>query len=442
MASFNTYRDLENFLKHLEKYGMVFGLENIRAILASIGNPQDSFRSVHIAGSNGKGSVAAMIQQVLIDAGLTCGLYTSPHLQRFTERFKINDGEITEENLLFYANRLNDSIQSNHIPEGFTYFDFTTAMAFDYFADQGVDFAVIETGLGGRLDSTNVLQPEVCVITPISLEHTQFLGDSLSAIAQEKAGIIKEKTPVIIGKQPPEALAALLSAAEEKEAAAFVFGRDFALADAGTDFAYIQNGLRLRGLKTSLLGLHQRENAVTAIRTLLLLKQSGIPIHEDTIRKSLRHVFWPGRGELWKNRNDPAIHLMLDGAHNPEGAEILSRTIKTLPFNRLHLMIGILADKDMAAIASKLIPMAREVTAVAPGIDRAPDVRQFAEQLQPFLTSQAKIHIAGSISEGFPVATHPLSPGDLLVITGSLYTVGEARDIIERSSNWIKKMPV
>jgi len=439
MVSFNIYQDLEIFLKHLEKYGMVFGLENIRAILSSIGNPQDSFRAIHIAGSNGKGSVAAMIHQALVDAGLTCGLYTSPHLQRFTERFKIDSGEITEENLLHYANRLIDGIEANHIPEGFTYFDFTTAMAFDYFADQGVDFAVIETGLGGRLDSTNVLQPEICVITPISLEHTQFLGTTLDAIAREKAGIIKKKTPVIIGRQAPEALAVLLSTAEDKGAPASVFGRDFDRVASGATFAYTQGGLRLSGLKTALLGPHQQENAATAIRTLLLLKQPGIPIYEDTIRGSLRRVSWPGRGELWENRDNPAIHLMLDGAHNPGGAEILSRTIKTLSFNRLHLMIGILADKDLAAIAAKLLPMAQEVTAVAPRIDRAPDVREFAQQLQPFLASQAHIHIAGSISDGFPIAVQSLAPGDLLVITGSLYTVGEARDIIERSSDWIKK---
>jgi len=435
----DSFQDMEAYLHTLEKFGMVFGLHHIKALLKGIGNPHQQFKSIHIAGSNGKGSVAAMIQQVLIGAGLTCGLYTSPHLQRFSERFRINGEEITEKKLLSHANRLVNGIERDHIPQGFTYFDFTTAMAFDYFAWEKVDIAVVETGLGGRLDSTNILTPEISVITPISLEHTQFLGSSLDAIAREKAGIIKEKSPVVIGRQVPEALAVLLKTAEEKNASAYVFGRDFNLLSSGSNFDYSDNNLSFSGLKTSLFGLHQQENAATAIRALLLLKQSGIAIREDTIRESLQHVFWPGRCELWENRTDVSIRLMLDGAHNPAGAEILSRTIRALSFNRLHLMIGILADKDLAAIASRLLPMAQAVTAVVPRIDRAPDIRQFAQRLQPFLSRNVPLHIAGSIPDGFPLATQSLAPGDLFVITGSLYTVGEARGIIERSSNWKKK---
>jgi len=437
--SFATYEDFEAYLKHLEKFGMVFGLHNIEALLATLGNPHHRFKSVHIAGSNGKGSTAAMMQQVLTDSGLRCALYTSPHLQRFSERFKIDGEEITNEEILEHARRLKRGIDREHIPEGFTYFDFTTAMAFDYFAENEVDIAVIETGLGGRLDSTNILRPEISVITPISLEHTQVLGDTIEEIAAEKAGIIKERTPVIIGRQSNEALQVLLNTAAAKHAPAYVFGRDFHLTIHGDTFDYRQEGLELKGLTVSLLGDHQKENAATAIRALSALKGLGIPVSLDTLPESLRHVHWPGRGEIFLHASDPTIRLMLDGAHNPGGARILAQTLNTMSFKRLHIAIGILADKDIDAIAHTLLSLADHVTAVTPHLDRAPEVRAFAKRLRPHLAPTATLEIAGAISEGIPMAARHLQPGDLLVITGSLYTVGEARDIIEKDPQWQKK---
>ncbi len=437
-----TTQDLESYLKHLEKFGMVFGLENIRAILSSIGNPHLTFKSIHIAGSNGKGSVAAIIQQILTDSGLKCGLYTSPHLQRFSERYKIDGKEISDTDLLKHANRVMEGIKREGIPEGFTYFDFTTAMAFDYFANQKVDFAVIETGLGGRLDSTNVLQPEVCVITPISLEHTQILGDTLKTIAMEKAGIIKGKTPVVIGKQRSrEALWALLEKAQAENAPVFVFGRDFFVTIGKDSFDYHQGKRHLHHLQVSLLGEHQKENAGTAICALSVLKQSGATVQEDTIRESLKRVSWPGRGELFTRTVDPTTQLMLDGAHNPGGAEILSRTIRSLHYNQLHIMIGILGDKDIEAIAERLLSLARHVTVVTPHNERAPEAQTLARRIRPYLPPSASLNVASSIPEGFPLATSLLQSGDLLVVTGSLYTVGEARDLIEKDTQWRKTGP-
>ena len=441
MTRLETYEAFEDYLKSLEKFGMVFGLHNIQALLNSLGNPHQSFKAVHIAGSNGKGSVAAMIQQVLTDSGLKCGLYTSPHLQRFSERFKIDGEEISREDILKYANRLITGIKRDEIPEGFTYFDFTTAMAFDYFAERGVDIAVIETGLGGRLDSTNILHPVISIITPISLEHTQVLGNTLEEIASEKAGIIKEKTPVILGKQPPRALQTLLHVAAKKNAIPYVFGRDFHLTIHGDTFDYHQDGLEFKGLTTSLLGDHQKENAATAICALHTLKDLGVPVSWKILPESLKRVHWPGRGEIFKNTSDPTIRLMLDGAHNPGGAKILARTLKTLKFNQLHIVIGILADKDVDAIAQSLLSLANHVTAVTPHLDRAPEVHAFAERLRPHLAPTATLEIAGAISEGIPMATSHLRTGDLLVITGSLYTVGEARDIIEKDKLWQKNSP-
>ena len=437
-----TYQDLEAYLKHLEKFGMVFGLENIRAILSSIGNPHLGFKSIHIAGSNGKGSVAAMIQQVLTDAGFKCGLYTSPHLQRFSERFKVDGREITRSELLKHAQIVLRGIVREKIREGFTYFDFTTAIAFDYFADQKVDFAVIETGLGGRLDSTNVLQPEVCVITPISLEHTQVLGKTLEEIAGEKAGIIKERIPAVIGKQwSREALLTLLEKAREKNAPTFVYGRDFFVTIGKDTFDYHQGKWHFFGLQTSLVGEHQKENAGAAICTLLMLKQSGISINEDTIREGLNQVFWPGRGEIFVRTVDPTIRLMLDGAHNPGGAEILSRTIRSLHYNQLHIMIGILGDKDIEAIAERLLSLALHVTVVTPHNERAPEAQALARRIRPYLPPSASLNVASSIPEGFPLATSLLQSGNLLVVTGSLYTVGEARDLIEKDTQWRKTGP-
>ncbi len=438
---FVTYEDFETYLKHLEKFGMVFGLHNIEALLATLGNPHRAFKAVHIAGSNGKGSTAAMIQQALTDAGLKCGLYTSPHLQRFSERFKIDGEEISREEILRHARRLKGSIDREKIPEGFTYFDFTTAMAFDYFARQGVDVAVVETGLGGRLDSTNILKPVLSIITPISLEHTQVLGDTLEEIASEKAGIIKEATPVVVGKQPPDTLRVLLETAARKNAPSHVFGRDFHVVIHDGVFDYHDNSHTLRNLKPSLLGDHQKENAATAIRALLVLKGRGLPVSVADIPESLRRVHWPGRGEMFENGHDPSIRLMLDGAHNPDGAEILRHTLETLPFNRLHIVIGILADKDIESIAERLLSMADRVIAVTPRNERAPEVAAFSRRIRPFLGAGARLDTAESISDGIALATRSLGLGDLLVVTGSLYTVGEARDVIERNPAWRKMVP-
>ncbi len=436
--AFTTYHDFETYLKHLEKFGMVFGLDNIRALLASLGNPHTRFKSIHIAGSNGKGSTAAMIQQALTDSGLRCGLYTSPHLQRFSERFKIDGEEISPEAILRHAGCLKDRIEQEGIPEGFTYFDFTTAMAFDYFAESGVDIAVVETGLGGRLDSTNVLKPLVSVIMPVSLEHTQILGDTLEKIAWEKAGIIKPRVPVIIGKQPPEALKVLLGEAREKQAPARVFGKDFTCTIRGKVFDYHQGALDLHGLTLSLLGPHQRENAATAICVLHTLEEMGVPVSMDALPESLQRVFWPGRGEIFHHVADPTQRLMLDGAHNPEGAEILVQTLNTLEYNRLHIMIGILSDKDIEAIARKLLSLADHVIAVTPHNERAPEMAAFVRLIRPYLEEDARFETAGSIAEGIPLAVRDMRYGDLFVITGSLYTVGEARGLIEKDRQWQK----
>ncbi len=436
-----TIRELDTYLKGLEKFGMVFGLDRIRELLACLENPQNAFTSVHIAGSNGKGSTAAMIQQALTESGVTCGLYTSPHLQRFSERYRCGEKEISDAELLRHANRLLERIERRQISKGFTYFDFTTAMAFDYFAEKRVDVAVIEAGLGGRLDSTNILKPILSVITPISLEHTQVLGETLGEIALEKAGIIKPQTPVVIGKQVPEALEVLLEKAAERQAPCAVYGRDFTIFSHGDAFDFHQGSVSLPHLKTSLLGEHQKENAALALSALLTLENLGIPVKKDVLAESLGHVHWPGRGEIFCLKGDPSIRIMLDGAHNPGGAEILARTLQTLPFQRLHIMIGILADKDIEAIAERLLSLADHVIAVAPRIDRAPDVRSFADRIRVFLTPTAVFDVAGSIPDGIPGAVASLNSGDLLVITGSLYTVGEARDIIERNSAWRKMVP-
>ncbi len=432
----HTFHDLEDYLHHLEKYGMVFGLKNIRAILSTIGDPHHSFRSIHIAGSNGKGSVAAMIHQILVDLDYSCGLYTSPHLQRFSERFKINNREITEEELLKHAQHVLYGIKRRNIQEGFTYFDFTTAMAFDYFAQKGVEVAVIEAGLGGRLDSTNILKPEISVITPISLEHTQVLGNTLREIAAEKAGIIKPSIPVVIGKQVPEALKVLLEKAAALNAPSYVFGRDFSISIHRDTFDYRQGTRVLPRLRTSLMGDHQKENAATAIATLYILKGLDPLQLERFLPESLLHVRWPGRGEIFKNTKDPTIRLMLDGAHNPGGAETLERALTTLKFNRLHIMVGILADKDVERIVDRLLSHANHVIAVTPRNERAPDISTFAKRIRPFLLPAARLDLAPSIEKAFPMATNSLGRGDLLLITGSLYTVGEARNLIEKDPTW------
>src|SRR3989338_9419330 len=393
------------------------GLDDIKKLLESLGNPQTRFKSIHVAGTNGKGSVCAMLSSILQKAGHKVGLYTSPHLIKFNERIKINNLDISDIKLA----RLTEKIKPNSEKiKGITYFELTTALAFLYFAQQKVDYAVIEVGLGGRLDATNVLLPENCAataITNISLEHKDYLGDTIEKIACEKAGIIKEHVPIITSASG-EALEVIKKIAGEKHARLIV--------------------AKPMEYECSLQGEFQKPNVGIAAEIAYLLNTDN-NISEDIIREAFKEVTWPARLEFLKH------NLLIDCAHNPGAALVLAKEIekakedtknhyeraRRIPyFRKLILVIGILKYKDYKQILKHLAPLAAKIIICKPRTERALDPEILAAEIQK---EHAKDYvIIKDVKEAVIYAQETAQKNDLVLVTGSFYVVGEAYGLYKR----------
>ena len=322
-----TYQEALNFLNNLQSKGIRPGLGNIAQALAIFGFPQFQFPSVHLAGTNGKGSTASFITSVLIQAGYKVGLFISPHLHTVRERIQVGRIPIPKEDFAAIATEI-----IPRLPTTLTYFEFLTLMAFVYFASQRVDIAVIETGLGGRLDATNLIMPEVSVITNIGLEHEHWLGYTLKKITLEKAGIIKQSRPLVTGIKQKELLRIIKNVCRFKNAPLYLFGRNFAGRRYRNELYYYGLTKNLKGLHLGLMGVHQFENASLALATLELLGQRGFRIEEKDIREGLSNTFWPGRFEIVKPY---PFMIVLDGAHNPDGMQALKDSLRLLNYKRL-----------------------------------------------------------------------------------------------------------
>ena len=352
------------------------------------------------------------------------GLYTSPHLHSFTERVKINGREIEEGEVVRLVEFLRRKMEEEGGPEHFTFFDFTTAITFQYFAEKEVDLAVIEVGLGGRLDSTNVITPQVSVITTVSKEHTQVLGSSLSEIAREKAGIIKEEVPVVCGVREEEALKVIEEETKEKGAPLFLLGRDFHYRERGAQrLDFSGRRWRMEGLEVGLLGRFQLFNASLAIAALEVLAEKGYAVSEADIREGLQEIRWPGRMEVVRE----APLLILDGAHNGEGARALKEALRDIPYRELLLLLGIMDDKDVEAIVRELAPLARLVVTSRPSNPRALPPGRIAEVARRFCP---RVKEREEMREGLSLLLEEASREDLVLITGSLFTVADARQIL------------
>lgn len=428
------YDDIIEYLYGLQRHGVKLGLSNTIALMERLGGPHKKFRSVHITGTNGKGSTAAFIVSVLGSAGYRTGLYTSPHLVSFTERMRIDNIPISEERVVSLAKRVRDaSLEiAREAGGGFspTFFEVTTAMAFTYFAEEGVDIAVVEVGMGGRLDATNVITPLVSVITNIDLEHTEFLGDTIEKIAAEKAGIIKHGVPVVTAVSQREAAAVIEARAADMSTSVFKFGRDFwprdIISENTQSFHYQGIRASIDNVEINMLGLHQVQNACLAIAAVECVRESGMNIPESSIRQGLEQARWEGRLELAARRPD----LYLDGAHNPASARALAGALSRLKkkYNRLVLVIGILADKDYKGMLSELLPPADHVIATRPQYSRGMDHQTLAAEIGRMHTS---VSISPRIEDALQAALAVSSPDDLIVVTGSLYVVGEARGLLK-----------
>lgn len=418
------YQSSLTYLYNLQKYGIKFGLASITKLLSALGNPHQKLPCVHIAGTNGKGSTAAFISSILSEAGYKTGLYTSPHLISFTERIKINNIEISRKNVV----RLTEIVRECAVHlKSITFFEFVTAMAFTYFAEQKVDCAVIETGMGGRLDATNVITPLFSIITNISREHEFFLGSTILQIAREKAGIIKRKGVLLTAVRQPAVLKLFRQRCRQLKAVMFVMGRDFVLQTQANDSLAYQ-GLRcgMLNLRLGLKGAHQIVNGALALAAVEILCQKGFIIPAGSVRRGLKQVHWPGRIEAAQKQ--PLI--LFDGAHNPAAMRCLKQSILSdFDYKRLTLVLGIMGDKDIRSMLREIVPIANRVILCRPRMERAAPTAALANMLDHQRVNYIEFQ---SVGEALEQALAESGSRDLICVTGSLFTVGEAKEALNR----------
>jgi dihydrofolate synthase/folylpolyglutamate synthase len=404
--------------------GIKPGLERTNALLAELGSPQEELAAIHVAGTNGKGSVVATSEALLRAKGLKVGRYTSPHLIDFRERITVNGRPISEAEVLEFLERWIPTAEKM----GATFFEVTTALAFDWLARQEVDFAVIETGLGGRWDSTNVLMPRVAVVTSIGLDHTDLLGDTLEAIAGEKAGIFKRRVPAVIG-EPAAAIRELLVAHAKAHGAdpVIVLGDAFGVTDIrvspGKTSFTLRRGQEERRIETPLLGEHQARNTAMAIAAVASLGEDYLPVRNQ-ISKALAGVFLPGRFQRQGK-------FIFDVAHNPDGARTIAETIRGVnPPRPVAAMVAVLADKDWRGIIRELAPVVDRFlftnAASAPADRRWDPGEAFSFALEEGLVAELEPDMDAAL-------LHGLKDSGTLLVTGSFHTVGDAMSRLQVS---------
>jgi dihydrofolate synthase/folylpolyglutamate synthase len=414
------------WLYGLENMGIKLGIGRMRGLLAQLGDPQDAFASVHVAGSKGKGSTCAMLDSILRSAGCVTGLYTSPHLLDFCERITVNGIQITEAEVVALANDVRAAAEAAGLLDDMTFFEITTAMAFRHFQKSGVEVAVIEVGLGGALDATNVITPKVSVITRIDMEHTRYLGESEAAIAYEKAGIIKEGVPVVTGEEAGDALRVIAAAAMDHDCALSIAGLDFdhqVLETSEEGILVLLPRLDMEVL-LPLQGTYQGANAALACEAALVLRAEGISILDEHIAAGLGSVSWPGRLQIV----DQHPRIIFDVTHTAEGAEATARDVSRLKRGRTVLVLGILEDKDADGIAAALAPCADLVICTSPDTKRAMPEGQLALACRK---NSDRVEIVPGVSHALSSAMKVAGGKGTVLLAGSFYTVGEGMKWLE-----------
>ncbi|MCE5334018.1 MAG: bifunctional folylpolyglutamate synthase/dihydrofolate synthase [Desulfobacteraceae bacterium] len=418
----SVYRESIDYLYGLQKYGIKFGLNCTEKLLERVGNPHRKLRFIHVAGTNGKGSTAAMLSSVLQKHGLRTGLYTSPHLVRFTERFRIDDREVSPERILRVFEKIRATIDTSQPP---TFFEMVTAMAFLYFAEEKTDWVIAEAGMGGRLDATNVISPQVCAITNVAFDHQEYLGHTLASIAREKAGIIKKSVPVVTGATQPIVQGILKATCMNSGAPLYRIKSDFRVRrNPEGSFQYRGLGRQWQAINVNLRGPHQVSNAAVALATLEVLEKNGmLSLDPGTVEDALKKVDWPARLEIL----DTNPLIVLDGAHNPQGAESLRDSLKgSFTYDRLHLVLGIMADKDIRGMLRRLLPLASTAIFTKPRYSRAANPEDIRRMARPYIQ---KHYVIPDPAAALQEARHMAGSGDLICIAGSLYFAGEIKEI-------------
>lgn len=425
------YKEAMSYIKKVGNFGSNYGLERTERLLEILGSPHKKLKVIHIAGTNGKGSTTSMISSMLIEEGFNVGMYTSPFLEEFEERIQINRENIKKTDLGNYMDYIKNAVEEV-IKEGYSHpteFEIITCLMFKYFYDKKVDYAVIEVGLGGRLDSTNVVNPLVTVITSISLDHTNILGNTLSEIAREKGGIIKENTPLVLYPQKEEVIKELEYIAKEKSANIYkVKYNDVKLLEIiREDNVYqkieVKGELKNYIANLRLLGEHQILNCAVAVKVIeILSKIQGFKIKD--IEKGIENSKWIGRLEIL-NKNPLVV---IDGAHNIQGITTLKENvIKYFNYENIILLIGILADKQVEDMINIIAPMSKGIIALTPHSNRAELGAELKKEIEKV---NANVESFDSYEEGFRKALEISGDNDLILVTGSLYMIGEMRGII------------
>ncbi|MEE8219275.1 MAG: folylpolyglutamate synthase/dihydrofolate synthase family protein [bacterium] len=424
---------IETFLHQLDPTVIRPGLERIRHLLEALDNPEAHLKAVMIAGTNGKGSVAACLSSILTASGARVATYTSPHLRRINERISINGKPITQKTLMRHFRRVKNALAK--VGEA-TYFEFVTALAFDYFGRVGPDLAVLEVGLGGRWDAVNVVEPQMCIITPIGLDHTDLLGSRLEAVAAEKAAIVRPGRPVVCGRQPGPALQVIEAVCRERRAPLSLLGRAFRLrrgasTEEGQRFTYMEAGLKLEDLFLPLLGAHQADNAACAVRAYRhLCQEGGMAWSSEAVQAGLAAVLLEGRLQVLSR--SPLV--VVDGAHNEMAARALADEVRARwPHRPLTLVFGVLEDKDYRRMARALFPLAARVmfVPVSSVPERSADPTDVASKIGG--GRGRDLMVAPDLRTALGVALEELPDDGLCLIAGSFYLAGEAIALVEET---------
>ncbi|MCF8720946.1 bifunctional folylpolyglutamate synthase/dihydrofolate synthase [Nitrospina gracilis] len=418
-----------DYLYGLQNSGIKLGLENTTDLLEALGNPQHKIPAVHIAGTKGKGSTAAFVESILRAAGFRTGLYTSPHIRHFSERIQVNRQPIPEDAMVDGILRIKETSERIGVPV--TFFEFGTALAFQYFVEQKVDWNIIEVGMGGRLDSTNTCQGEVCIVTSISRDHESSLGTELPRIAFEKASIIKDTCTVVTGVHQPEVFRVIEDRAQAFNCRLLQLGRDFKInlrshLPGGLTFDYESPAGNFEGLTSSLLGRYQAHNAAMAIAACQALAPKGVALTPDIVQRGLATAQWAGRLEVVSE----SPLTILDCAHNLDSLQkLMEALVELYPARKLRVVLGIMQDKPYRECIEIAAQFAHHITLTRPRQDRSLNPADLAGES----FSIGPLEIIEDVPQALIANQKQCGPDELICVTGSIFTVAEAREHIERT---------
>lgn len=426
----NNFVEAIQYLEDLNKFGWKPGLDRIRKLLELLGNPEKTFKSIHVGGTNGKGSVTVTIGKILEDQGYKVGKFISPEIYNIRERIQINSDWISEAKLVEILSRIRMLIGEMKA-SGFeepTNFEVWTAMCFQYFSEEKIDFGVIEVGLGGEIDSTNVIDPLLSVITNVSIDHKDYLGDTEVEIAKVKSGIIKKGRPIITGSTDKDVLAVIEKKAKNTKSQIYRFGLDFdgieKSFDEGISNFIFQNKDYELEVSYSLVGHHQIVNGAVSLEAIYILNKLGYDVDVTKARQSLSNVVWAGRLEMLHYKGK---RVLLDAAHNLEGAKNLALALTDIyNYRKIVLMVGILADKERQKMIDYLGPFGDKVIVTKPNSPRADDFRKVEEYFKEY---SREIYVIEDVREAMEKGISLLEDGDILCITGSIYMLQEIRKL-------------